>query len=206
MNPIKRTSVIVGLLACTYGCLPTTGATNMTPQRPSGSQDPALPHPGTITAKFDWNGSTELWKASDFPDSFIFRCFDKDGKRTQRANAAWCVPVVEVETVSIDENGKPVAPSEADTISNTIYGPGHTFLEHTSSQPSPKRQRELPRPRSSTPDGSSAPSQNELRARTPEPPLSFEFRGSKYENSGGVGTDNKKLGWWAKIKAWFRFA
>ncbi|WP_144021240.1 hypothetical protein [Caballeronia sordidicola] len=143
MNIITLIMRAIGFLALGYACESIAGATNMTERVPTGAQDPQRPHPGTITAKYDWDGSTEFWKASDLPDSFTFRCFNENGKRTSRANAAWCIPVVEVETVSSDEQGNPVAPNEADSVSNSIYGPGHTFLEHTSSPPHLKQQREL---------------------------------------------------------------
>ncbi|CAB3788195.1 hypothetical protein LMG28688_02639 [Paraburkholderia caffeinitolerans] len=104
-----------------------------------GAQDPSRPHPGTITARFAWNNSVEYWEASKLPESFTFRCYDKDGNPTSRHQAAWCVPVVEVVTVSMDDNGNPVAPKEAASISNSVYGPDHTFLEHTSSAPKQPR-------------------------------------------------------------------
>lgn len=102
-----------------------------------GAQAATVPHPGTILAKFTWNNSTEYWNASKFPDRFIFRCFDKDGIRTSRDKAAWCIPIVEVVTVSVDDDGKPVAPKDATLISNSVYGPEHTFLEHNTSAPKP---------------------------------------------------------------------
>jgi hypothetical protein len=107
----------------------------MVQPRLPGAQDPAAPHPGTITATFAWNHSTEYWKASDFPDSFTFRCFDNDGNLTARSMAAYCVPVVEVVTVSTNKEGEPVPPKGAASISNSVYGPDHTFLGHTTAQP-----------------------------------------------------------------------
>ena len=145
MNIITKIMRTISFLALGYACEAFAGATNMTEHFSTGAQDPQWPHPGTITAKYDWDGSTEFWKASDLPDSFTFRCFCENGERTSRANAAWCIPVVEVETISADEHGNPVAPNEADSVSNSIYGPGHTFLEHTSSPPHLKQQRELDR-------------------------------------------------------------
>ncbi|WP_233885145.1 hypothetical protein [Paraburkholderia flagellata] len=106
-------------------------------RRLPGAQPATVPHPGTIAAKYTWNNSTEYWKASEFPDSFKFMCFDKNGIRTSRNKAAWCIPIVEVVTISVDVNGNPVAPKDAASIENTVYGPDHTFLEHTMSTPKP---------------------------------------------------------------------
>ncbi len=123
-------SILLG--ACTSASH--TETEEMMPRRLAGAQDPAMPHPGTITARFMWNHSTDYWKAADFPDSFAFRCFDNEGNPTARSKAAWCIPVVEVVTVSTDKEGKPVAPKGAASVSNSVYGPGHVSLEHTSAQ------------------------------------------------------------------------
>jgi hypothetical protein len=171
---------------------------NMTKQFPPGAQDPHLPHPGTIMARFDWNRSTEQWNASDFPESFVFRCFDGNGALTTRASAAWCIPVVEIETVSVDENGKPVAPREADSISNTVYGPGHTFIEHTSSPPDLKRQRNLDQQRQ--PKSNASPLRKETDRESPDlPPLRHE-RGDISRHDRGVHVSEPGL--WARLKAW----
>lgn len=115
-----------------------TGDTmNNTPTRPTGSQDPGLPHPGTIEAKYTWNNSIEYWKSAELPDSFIFRCFDKNGKSAPRDQAAWCIPVVEIVTISVDKSGKPVPPKGAASVEIAIYGPNHRFLEHVSKAPPP---------------------------------------------------------------------
>lgn len=102
-----------------------------------GARSSSIPHPGKIEAKYEWNNSIEYWDASELPDSFIFRCFDKRGKRTARDRAAWCIPVVEVVTVSLDKNYRPASPKDAAFIENTVYGPDHTFLEHNTSGPLP---------------------------------------------------------------------
>lgn len=90
-------------------------------------------HPGTIAARFTWNNSVEYLDASKYPDFFIFHCYGKDGRATSRSKAARCIPVVEVETVSLDKHYKPASPKEAALIENTVYGPNHTFLEHNTS-------------------------------------------------------------------------
>ena len=193
MNSVARLLIAGGLSALAYGCMANTGATNIKQQLPPGAQDPQLPHPGTIAAKYDWNGSTELWTVSDLPDSFIFRCFDKSGKPTQRANAAWCIPVVEVETVSVDENGKPVAPKDADSVSISEYGPGHTFIEHMQSVPHLKRQRELDRQQRSTPQDDA----------TPQRPQSFTPNQSSDTLSDFHEPPSQgRSSWWDRFKAW----
>lgn len=130
----------------------------MTKQFPPGAQDPAAPHPGTIAFLYDWNGAATMEKASDFPESFIFRCFDHKGERVDRAHAWYCIPVVEIQTTSVDENGKGVAPQDADFIENSAYGPGHVFLQHTSSAPHLKalrkrEQQNVPKAPASSPSG-----------------------------------------------------
>jgi hypothetical protein len=198
MNPAVRLMIIAGLSALTCGCMTNTGATNMTQHFPPGAQDPKSPHPGTITAKYYWNDSTETWTVSDLPESFIFRCFDKNGERAQRANAAWCIPVVEVETVSVDENGNPVAPNEADSVSISEYGPGHTFIEHTQSVPHLKRQRELDRQQRTPPQEDAKP---------PSSPQTFiPHRSSDTLADYEQPLADVQLSWWARVKAWLGLA
>ncbi|VWD49423.1 hypothetical protein BLA17378_08605 [Burkholderia aenigmatica] len=102
-----------------------------TPALPPGAQAPDAPHPGTIALHHAWNGSTQTLRAQDFPASFVFRCADARGEPAERARAAWCVPVVEIESVSVDGAGHLVAPADAVQIESTTYGPGHRFLDHT---------------------------------------------------------------------------
>ncbi|KFG98726.1 hypothetical protein GQ56_0101790 [Burkholderia paludis] len=101
------------------------------PALPPGAQAPDAPHPGTIALHDAWNGSTRTLRAQDYSESFTFRCFDTRGEPTERARAAWCVPVVEIESVSVDAAGRAAAPAEAVRIESTAYGPGHHFLDHT---------------------------------------------------------------------------
>jgi hypothetical protein len=198
MNSAMRLIIIAGMSALAYGCMANTGATNMMQHFPPGAQDPKSPHPGTIAAKYYWNNSTETWTVSDLPESFIFRCFDENGKSAQRANAAWCIPLVEVETVSVDENGNPVAPRDADSVSISEYGPGHTFLQHTQSAPHLKRQRELDRQQR-------VPPQDDVTQ--PSSPQSFTPHRSKYT----IAPDQQpstdlQLTWWTRVKAWLGLA
>ncbi|WP_459708407.1 hypothetical protein [Paraburkholderia sp. 2C] len=201
MNRIGKALTAAGLFAFTCGCLAASGAMNMIAQFPAGAQDPHLPHPGTITARFDWNGSTEQWKASDFPESFVFRCFDETGKLTARANAAWCIPVVQIETVSVDESGKPVSPSEAGSISTTLYGPDHTFIEHISSPPNLKRQRELDQQRQPGTIGS--PLKKEAGPELPDFRSSYRTQGDFLRHKRVVHERELSPGLWARLKGWF---
>jgi hypothetical protein len=146
----------------------------MTQPNPSDGQAPDKPHPGTVVMRFRWNNSVEIRSASDFSDDFIFFCFDSSGKPVRRSQAAYCVPVVEIDTVSVDKNGKGVAPKDAWLIESTTYGPGHVFLEHTSSAPGLSENREPPRP-SALPGGATGPRGNDT-TRGP--------RGTSDENPG----------------------
>ncbi|CAN0639319.1 hypothetical protein [Burkholderia cepacia] len=111
-------------------CALATGCAG-TPALPPGAQAPDAPHPGTIALHHVWNGSTQTLRAQDVPASVAFRCADARGEPSERARAAWCVPVVEIESVSVDAAGRPVAPADAVRIESTAYGPGHRFLDHT---------------------------------------------------------------------------
>jgi len=194
MNFAVRSIIIAALSAYGCGCTANIGSTNMTKHLPPGAQDPKLPHPGTIAAKYSWNHSEETWTVSDLPDSFIFRCFDEGGKRIGRANAAWCIPVVEIETVSVDENGNPVAPKDADSISISEYGPEHTFIEHTQSFPHLKRQRELDR-------------QQQIPSKVDTAPSSFTpDRSNNTSANNQPPVADLRLSWLAKVKAWLGLA
>ncbi|MGS0892657.1 hypothetical protein ACVBGC_08930 [Burkholderia stagnalis] len=107
--------------ALAAGCAGTSGT----------SDSPDAPHPGTIVIHHAWNGSTETRCARDFPAGFAFRCVDSHGEPAERARASRCVPVVEIETVSVDADGRPAAPADAAVIESSAYGPGHRFLDHT---------------------------------------------------------------------------
>ncbi len=165
---------------------------------PKGAQEPSAPHPGSIAFKYAWNQSTKIKDASQYPEDFIFRCADLNGKPTDRAHAAWCVPLVEVKTVSVDENGNPVAPKDADSVSISEYGPGHTFIEHTQSVPHLKRQRELDR-----------------QQRTPlqpdtEPPSSPQVSTPHWSDDSLADyqqpSTDLQASWWSRVKAWLRLA
>src|SRR5471032_2437603 len=190
---IRRISLSLCIAAIACGCISTSGAKDMAKQFPHGAQEPSAPHPGSIAFKYSWNQSTEIKDASKYPEDFIFRCADANGERTDRARAAWCIPLVEVETVSVDENGKPVAPKEADSVSISKYVPGHT-----QSVPHLKRQRELDRQQRTPPPEDAKP---------PSSPQSFEPHRSndKLADYQQPLTD-VQLSWWTRVKAWLGLA
>jgi hypothetical protein len=195
---IRRISLSLCIAAIACGCISTSGAKDMAKQFPHGAQEPSAPHPGSIAFKYSWNQSTEIKDASKYPEDFIFRCADANGERTDRARAAWCIPLVEVETVSVDENGKPVAPKEADSVSISEYGPGHTFIQHTQSVPHLKRQRELDRQERTPPPE---------EAKSPSSPQSFTPHRSNYPLADfQQPLTDVQLSWWTRVKAWLGLA
>ncbi|MDR5757248.1 hypothetical protein [Caballeronia sp. LZ035] len=143
---MKRVAIIGIAISILGGCASTAISYSPHMKRSNfpGAQDASLPHPGTITMKYEWNGTSKELRAADYQDSFIFYCFDSEGKRADRCVAAWCVPIVEIETVSADNDGKPAEPRVAEYIEITQYGPGHKFLKHTTAQP--RSQRVAPQP------------------------------------------------------------
>lgn len=194
MRVYRRISLGLCVAAVACGCISTSGATNMTKQFPQGAQEPSTPHPGSIAFKYAWNQSTEIKDASKYPDDFIFRCADANGKRTDRTHAAWCIPLIEVETVSVDENGNPVAPREADSVSISEYGPGHTFIQHTQSAPHLKLQREVDR-QQRIPSPRNAKSPLSPDSFTPNPP-NYTFADTQPELT------DVRPNWWTRVRAW----
>ncbi|WP_414450382.1 hypothetical protein AB4851_32935 [Burkholderia sp. 22PA0099] len=98
-------------------------------------QDPRTPHPGTITLRYLWNHSERVERASDWPESIIFFCVNDKHEEVPRNQAKWCIPLVEFETLSVDEKGNSVPPREASFIERFEYGPDHTFLRSVSTPP-----------------------------------------------------------------------
>jgi len=194
----RRISLSLCIAAIACGCISTSGATEMAKQFPRGAQEPSAPHPGSIAFKYSWNQSTEIKDASKYAEDFIFRCADSNGERTDRAHAAWCIPLVEVETVSVDENGRPVAPKEADSVSISEYGPGHTFIEHTQSVPHLKRQRELDRQQRTPPPEDAMPA--------PSPQSSTPHQSNYTVADYQQPLTDVQLSWWARVKTWLGLA
>jgi hypothetical protein len=135
MKTSARLSLMLGLLAWACGHALSAQATD-SPVILPGGQDAAAAHPGTITWVYLWNDSRKVEPAENYDDRFKFFCLDANGDV-----AVKCIPIVEIVTLSVDENGNPVVPNEADSIEISTYGPGHTFVQHTSSAPNLKQLR-----------------------------------------------------------------
>ena len=89
-------------------------------------------HPGNITEHYLWNKSTKVEKASEVPDNIRFIYFDASQQETSdTAHAASRVPVLDIDIVSTDKNGKLIDPTRASRYEMTYYGPDHRFLRHT---------------------------------------------------------------------------
>lgn len=89
-------------------------------------------HPGTIAFVEDRDQSERLVPASAVPDDVRFVYEDTGGHETSdRAGAVKRIPVVRIETVSLNRDGKPVPPGKAVSISITYYGPDGRALKHT---------------------------------------------------------------------------
>ncbi|SAL15868.1 hypothetical protein AWB69_00783 [Caballeronia udeis] len=102
-----------------------------------GFQPATLPHPGAITFIESWNDIPKRKSADEYPDSFKFLCLDENEKEVSRDKAKWCIPIVEFDIFSVDDNGKSVPFKEASSISITAYGPGHRFVRSLSTAPRP---------------------------------------------------------------------
>ena len=67
------------------------------------------------------------------PDANKFVYYDASGQETAAVgHAVKRIPIVEVEMSSFDKDGNLVDSTKAVMISISEYGPGHTFLHHTS--------------------------------------------------------------------------
>ena len=92
------------------------------------------PHPGHIVQHYKWNGKDEIVSASEVPDSVKFIYYDASGQQTADTTAAkYRVPVVEIDIVTLDRNGKSVDPEHAVQFFMTEYGPSHRELRHSTS-------------------------------------------------------------------------
>ncbi|WP_186162374.1 hypothetical protein [Burkholderia gladioli] len=141
-TPIHHRLLISTWMSAALACGRTTnvsGGIATSKPFPPGAQAPKLPHPGTIAVKYAWNHSEALMPAGELPESFIFHCADANGNPAKRDSAAWCIPVVEIDTVSTNAHGHPIAPNDATSITTSTYGPGHTFIEHLVSGASPAK-------------------------------------------------------------------
>ena len=92
------------------------------------------PHPGRIVQHYKWNGKDESVSASEVPDSVKFIYYDASGQQTADTSAAqYRVPVVEIDIVTLDRDGKSDDPEHAVHLFMTEYGPGHRELRHSTS-------------------------------------------------------------------------
>jgi hypothetical protein len=99
------------------------------------------PHPGKIIFRSAWDHSEKTVSASEVPDTNKFVYYDANGVETSdTAHATKRVPILEVDMVSVDKDGKLVDPKKAATITVTEYGPDHKELRHTAGHPSPPPQ------------------------------------------------------------------
>ncbi|MBN3728668.1 hypothetical protein [Burkholderia sp. Ac-20379] len=148
-------------------------------------QDPSLPHPGRITLRYLWNQSERIENAADWPEGITFFCLNEKHERVERDQATWCIPLVEFETFSVDEHGKPVPPREASFIERFEYGPDHTFIRVVSTPPvrTPPPELRTPAPPS--------PRHNEPQSRRTAPP-------DPTMAATSIGTANR----WTRLKQW----
>ncbi|MEA3114714.1 MAG: hypothetical protein QOG58_4513 [Caballeronia sp.] len=102
-----------------------------------GFRPASLPHPGTITFIESWNDVPKRKSADEYPDSFKFLCLDENEQEVSRDKAKWCIPIVEFDVFSVDDNGKSVPFKEGSFISITAYGPDHRFVRSLATPPRP---------------------------------------------------------------------
>lgn len=96
---------------------------------PRYAQDPQAPHPGTVTFVERWNHTEKTVSADTLPDDIKFFCVNADQFIVRRERAAWCIPVIEYDTVSLDEDGKPAEPGVAHRVQRSSYGPNQISLQ-----------------------------------------------------------------------------
>jgi hypothetical protein len=206
MNNFQRHTIValmaaVMVIACAASNTGVQKVTETTKQE--GMRDPKTPHPGAITFVYLWNGTRETKQASDWPERMAWYCTDSDKREVARSDsrATRCIPIVEIETLSVDENGKPVAPSEADFISIKEYGPNHTFVRSTSSPPSLKqRSEQMPKPDGSMHGDMSSDTQPQSYGpSSSSPSLDVSSAARRTSSSYGEGVD-KPSGFWERIK------
>jgi hypothetical protein len=171
----------------------------MTQDFPQGAQAPNVPHPGTVTFVYLWNNSREVEPAAKVPDRIKFFCVDTQDNEVERRKAVYCVPVVEIETFSVDEHGKPVVPKDADYIHIRAYGPNHTFLKSTVTPPSRQPPPEL---LNGSPLSDSEGSTTLLRSQF------FSGQPHTATFSDGLVSSSRegRLRWWMRVKVWLGIA
>lgn len=149
-------------------------------------QDPSRPHPGRITLRYLWNQSERIDNAADWPESITFFCLNENHERVARDQATWCIPLVEFETFSVDENGNPVPPRDASFIERFEYGPDHTLIRSVSTPPV-----RTPPPELRAPAVPASPRHEEPQSGRAAPVAQTAVAAS-------IGEGNR----WARIKQW----
>ncbi|WP_158934014.1 hypothetical protein [Burkholderia sp. S171] len=166
-----------------------------------GFQPASLPHPGTIAFIESWNDVPKRKSADEYPDSFKFLCLDENEKEVSRDKAKWCIPIVEFDVFSVDDNGKSVPFKEGSSISITAYGPGHRFVRSLSSAPRPPLP---PVPKSGA--GSAVPHGDIGDASRTAWSSSANLQNSDPSASGSSGgeLDKTQMSFWEKLKRTIR--
>lgn len=164
---------------------------------PQYAQDPKVPHPGTVKFIDLWNHSEKIKPADDVPDNMKFFCMDANRFEVSREQAAWCIPIVEYVTLSLDQHGKPVEPRVADFIRITSYGPNHSYIGSTVTPPNFRK------PPAAAPQ--SAPPQPDPPSRSPHG-LRDGFAGEgaiaeQRERVEGISSAAlPRLTWWQRVR------
>lgn len=161
-------------------------------------QDAKAPHPGTLTIRSLWNKSEVKESSESWPDGNIFFCWNEKDEVVSRNKAKWCVPLVEFETLSVDEAGKPVPPNHASFISRKEYGPNHTFVRSVSTPPVRVPPPELRAPDTNPSAPASAPKSSALDAQGHTGPTQPQYP--------QTAAKERPASWWATIKQWARRA
>ena len=97
------------------------------------------PHPGKVVFRSAWDHGEKTMSANEIPDTNKFVYYAADGSETSDTeHAAKRIPILEVDMVSVDKDGKLVDPKKAASITVTEYGPDHHELRHTTGHPPPQ--------------------------------------------------------------------
>lgn len=115
-------------------------------------------------------------------NSTLLNCWNEKDEVVPRDRAKWCVPLVEFETLSVDEQGRPVPPNRASFISRKDYGPNHTFIGSASTPPVRVPPSEFRAPRAEPPTYRPEPQKDGFPAYHRLPV--------------------ERIGWWEKVKGW----
>jgi hypothetical protein len=105
------------------------------PAQPTRSQEGQMKfteHPGTIKMIDAFDGSIRTKKAEDAPDAQRFVYLDATGAEIRSTDqAAERIPIVEVQMIPTDGEGKLVSKEGASTIRILEYGPNKRLLRST---------------------------------------------------------------------------